>query len=119
MLPPVRLAQLGWVLAVMLQVGFTVALATVTEQVAVQPVVVLVTVTVYVPAVNPVIMSVVALLLHRYVTPLAVADAVPFGDAQLVTSVLEQVTLGLVVLFVIVAIHVFIQLFAVFVTVTV
>jgi hypothetical protein len=82
-------------------VGCVVVLATTAWHILVQPVVVLVTVTVYVPAVNPVIMSVVALLLHRYVTPLAVAVAVPFGKAQLVLSVLEQVTLGLVVLLVI------------------
>jgi hypothetical protein len=42
--------------------------------------------------------DVVALLLHRYVTPVAVAVALPFGVAQLVLSVLEQVTVGLVVL---------------------
>jgi hypothetical protein len=63
--------------------------------------------------------AVVAALLHRYVTPLAVAVAVPFGEAQFVLSVFAHVTLGFVVLLVTAAMHVFVQLLAVFVTVTV
>ena len=47
------------------------------------------------------------------------AVAVPFGDAQLVLSVLAQVTLGLVVLLVMMASQVLIQLVAGSVTVTV
>jgi len=62
--------------------------------VAVHPVVVLVTVTVYVPDIKLFIVDVVALLLHRYVTPVAVAVALPFGAVQLLTSVLEQLTEG-------------------------
>ena len=47
--------------------------------------------------------DVVALLLHRYVTPVAVAVALPFGVAQFVLSVLEQVTVGFIVLLLITA----------------
>ena len=36
----------------------------------------------------------VAPLLHRYVTPVAVAVAVPLTGVQLVTSVFEQLTVG-------------------------
>ena len=61
---------------------------------AVHPVVVLVTVTVYVPDTKLFIIDVVALLLHRYVTPVAVAVALPLTGVQLVTSVLVQLTEG-------------------------
>ena len=75
-------------------VGNVGALITMAEQVAVHPVVVLVTVTVYVALLNPVIVAVVPPLLHKYVTPVAVATAVPFGVTQLVLFVFEQVTVG-------------------------
>ena len=54
--------------------------------------VVLVTVTVYVPDTKLFIDDVVALFLHRYVTPVAVAVALPLTGVQLVTSVLVQLT---------------------------
>ena len=119
---PFGLAQLVFATGVHTAVGGVVVDATIAEHVAVQPVLVLVTVTVYVPADKPVIVAVVAfeaLLPHKYVTPVAVAVAVPFGVAQLVLSVLAQVTIGFVVLFVITASQVFIQLVTGSVTVTV
>ncbi len=94
-------------------------MATVTEQVAVQELVVLVTVTVYVPALSPVMVAVVALLLHKYVPPVAVAVALPFGVAQLELSTFEQVTVGGADVFETIAEHVFVQELVVLVTVTV
>ena len=119
---PFGVVQLVFAKGVHTAVGGVVVDATIAEHVAVQPVLVLVTVTVYVPADKPVIVAVVAfaaLLPHKYVTPVAVAVAVPFGVAQLVLSVLAQVTIGFVVLFVITASQVFIQLVTGSVTVTV
>jgi len=49
---------------------------------------------VYVPDTKLFIDDVVALLLHRYVTPVAVAVALPLTGVQLVTSVLVQLTEG-------------------------
>ena len=119
---PFGLAQLVFATGVHTAVGGVVVDATIAEHVAVQPVVVLVTVTMYVPADKPVTVAVVAfaaLLPHKYVTPVAVAVAVPFGVAQLVLSVLAQVTIGFVVLFVIIASQVFVHPVDVLVTVTV
>ncbi len=95
---PFGFTQLVFATGIQFADGGVVVDATVAEHVAVHPVVVLVTVTVYVPAARLLIIAVVALLLHRYVTPVAVAVAVPFGLIQFVLSVLSQVTIGFVVL---------------------
>ena len=117
-LPPFGDAHVGCT-GVQVTVGGVKELATVTEHVFVHPVVELVTVTVYVPAFNPVIVAVVPPLLHKYVTPVAVAVALPFGVEQFVLSTLEQVTVGGVVVFVTIAEQVFVHEVTVFVTVTV
>ena len=78
------MVQLVFAVGVQFAVGLVVLFTTVAEQVAVHPFVVLVTVTVYVPPFNPVIVAVVPPLLHKYVTPVAVAVALPFGVEQFV-----------------------------------
>ena len=113
------MVQLVFAVGVQFAVGLVVLFTTVAEQVAVHPFVVLVTVTVYVPPFNPVIVAVVPPLLHKYVTPVAVAVALPFGVEQFVLSTLEQVTVGGVVVFVTIAEQVLVHEVTVFVTVTV
>ena len=100
-------------------VGGVVKLSTTAWQVFVQPVSVLVTVTVYVPAPNPLIIDVVDPVLHAYVTSVAVAVALPFNGVQLALSTLLQVTSGGVAFVTTKASHVFVQPVVVFVTVTV
>ena len=112
------MVQLVFAVGVQFAVGLVVLFTTVAEQVAVHPFVVLVTVTVYVPPFNPVIVAVVPPLLHKYVTPVAVAVALPFGVEQFVLSTLEQVTVGGVLLTVTKTTSVSVQPFAA-VTVTV
>ncbi len=116
---PFGFTQLVFATGVQFAVGGVDVDATIAEHVAVHPVVVLVTVTVYVPAARLLIIAVVSLLLHKYVTPVAVAVAVPFGFIQFVLSVLAQLTIGLVILSVIIASQVFVQPVVVLVTVTV
>ena len=85
----------------------------------VQPVVVFVTVTVYVPVPKPLIVAVVSPVLHTYVTSVAVAVALPFAGIQLVLSTCLQVKLGGVELVTTTAWQVFVHPVVVFVTVTV
>ena len=113
------MVQLVFAVGVQFAVGLVVLFTTVAEQVAVHPFVVLVTVTVYVPPFNPVIVAVVPPLLHKYVTPVAEAVALPFGVEQFVLSTFAQVTVGGVVVFVTIAEQVFVHEVTVFVTVTV
>ena len=117
-LPPFGDAHVGCT-GVQVTVGGVKEFATVTEHVFVQPVVVLVTVTVYVAALKFEIVAVVPPLLHKYVTPVAVAVALPFGVEQFVLSTFAQVTVGGVVVFVTIAEQVFVHEVTVFVTVTV
>ena len=64
--------------------GWVMSCATIVDAVAVQPLLLFVTVTVYVPGIVVVVVCVVALLLHKYVTPLA-------GNAVKVTVVFAHV----------------------------
>ena len=63
--------------------------------------------------------AVVPPLLHKYVTPVAVAVAEPFGIVQLVLSTFEHVTVGGVVAFATLAAQVAVQPVSKLVTVTV
>ena len=73
------------------------------------------------PAARPVIVLVVAVLLHKYegLAALVLTVAVPFGFTQLLFDTLEQVAVGLVVLLTIVTEQLFVQEVTVLVTVTV
>ena len=116
-----RLAQLGWLFTAILQVGFTVPFVTTASQLFVQPVAVFVTVTVYEPAARPLMLDVVAALLHKYVTLVAfvLTLAAPFGVVQFVFGVGVHTAVGRLVVLATTATHVFVHPVVVFVTVTV
>jgi hypothetical protein len=100
--------------------GLAGLLPTVDSQVDVQPVVISVTVTVYVPADNPLILEFVLLLLHKYVTFVEVAVAVPLpAPVQFALSVAAHVTIGLLVLLPTLLVHVAVQPVVISVTITV
>jgi hypothetical protein len=101
-------------------VGLAGLLPTVDSQLDVHPVELSVTVTVYVPADNPLILEFVLLLLHKYVTFVEVAVAVPLpAPAQFVLSVAAHVTVGLLVLLPTLLVHDAVQPVVMSVTITV